>query len=161
MKAGTRGLALTEVCASPSQLYDAVSDVRRMGEWSPEGQRCEWIDGAVGPAVGARFKGRNRRGIIRWSTTPRVLVADAGQEFTFVTGHRGRDMTKWTYRFDPVVNGTTVTESFEMLRDMPWYYRFADRYLMGVKDRTADLVSNMEATLQRLKTATEDLDRSR
>ena len=88
-------------------------------------------------------------------------MADAGQEFTFVTGHRGKDMTKWTYRFDPVVNGTTVTESFEMVRDMPWYYRFADRYLMGVKDRTADLVSNMEATLQRLKTATEeDLDRS-
>ena len=87
-------------------------------------------------------------------------MADAGQEFTFVTGHRGRDMTKWTYRFDPVVNGTTVTESFEMVRDMPWYYRFADRYLMGVKDRKADLVWNMEATLQRLKTATEDLDRS-
>jgi hypothetical protein len=87
-------------------------------------------------------------------------VATAGQEFAFVTGHRGRDMTKWTYRFEPVVNGTSVTESFEMLSDMPWYYRFADRYLMGVKDRTADLVSNMEATLQRLKTVTEHLDRS-
>ena len=161
MKAGTRGQAITEVCASPSVLYDAVSDVRRMGEWSPECQRCEWIDGAVGPAVGARFKGRNRRGIIRWSTTPRVVVADMEREFAFVTSHRGRDMTKWTYRFDPAVDGTTVTESFEMLRDMPWYYRFADQYLMGVKDRTADLVSNMEATLQRLKTATEDLDRSR
>ena len=160
MKAGTRGLVSTEVSASPSQLYDAVSDVRRMGEWSPECQRCEWIDGAVGPAVGARFKGSNRRGVVRWSTTPRVVVADIGREFAFVTGHRGRDMTKWTYRFDPVVYGTTVTESFEMLSDMPWYYRFADRYLMGVKDRTADLVSNMGATLQRLKTATEHLDRS-
>jgi len=160
VKAGTRGQASTEVRASPSQLYDAVSDVRRMGEWSPECQRCEWIDGAVGPAVGARFKGSNRRGVVRWSTTPRVVVADIGREFAFVTGHRGRDMTKWTYRFDPVVYGTTVTESFEMLSDMPWYYRFADRYLMGVRDRTADLVSNMEATLQRLKTATEHLDRS-
>ena len=70
-------------------------------------------------------------------------------------------MTKWSYRFAPIANGTTVTESFEMLRAMPWYYRFADRYLMGVKDRKADLVSNMEATLERLKTATEDLDRSR
>ena len=47
-----------------------------------------------------------------------------------------------------------------MLSDMPWYYRFADRYLMGVRDRAADLVSNMEATLEHLKTATEDLDRS-
>jgi len=160
VKAGTRGLASIEVRASPSQLYDAVSDVRRIGEWSPECQRCEWIDGAVGPAVGARFKGSNRRGIVRWSTTPRVVVADTGQEFGFVTGHRGRDMTKWTYRFDPVVDGTNVTESFEMLRDMPWYYRFADRYLMGVKDRRADLVSNMEATLQHLRAATEDLDGS-
>jgi hypothetical protein len=160
VKAGTRGLASIEVRVSPSQLYDAVADVRRMGEWSPECQRCEWIDGASGPAVGARFKGSNRRGVVRWSTTPRVVVADIGREFAFVTGHRGRDMTKWTYRFNPVVNGTTVTESFEMLSDMPWYYRFADRYLMGVKDRTADLVSNMEATLQRLKTATEHLDRS-
>jgi len=159
VKAGTRGQARAAVRASPSELYEAVSDVRRMGEWSPECQRCEWIDGAAGPAVGARFRGSNRRGIIRWSTTPRVLVANAGQEFAFVTGHRGRDMTKWTYRFDPVVDGTTVTESFEMLCDMPWYYRFADRYLMGVKDRSADLIANMEATLQRLKTATEDLDR--
>jgi hypothetical protein len=81
-----------------------------------------------------------------------------GREFAFVTGHRGRDMTKWTYRFDPVVGGTNVAESFEMLRDMPWYYRIADRYLMGIKDRRADLVSNMEVTLQRLRAATEDPD---
>jgi hypothetical protein len=64
-------------------------------------------------------------------------------------------MTKWTYRFEPVVGGTNVTESFEMLRDMPWYYRIADRFLMGIRDRNADLVSNMEATLQRLREATE------
>jgi hypothetical protein len=31
---------------------------------------------------------------------------------------------------------------------------------MGIKDRRADLVSNMEATLQRLRAATEDLDGS-
>jgi len=71
-----------------------------MGEWSPERQRFEWTDGAVGPAVGARFKGSNRRGVVRWSTTPRVVVADTDQEFAFVTRHGGRDMTQWTYRFD-------------------------------------------------------------
>ena len=160
MKAGTQGRTSTEVRASPSVLYTAVSDVRRMGDWSPECQRCEWIGGADGPAVGARFKGTNRRGVARWSTTPRVVVADPGREFAFVTGHRGRDMTKWTYHFETVVGGTEVTESFEMLYDMPWYFRFADRFLMGVKDRKADLVTNMEATLQHLKGATEDPDDS-
>jgi hypothetical protein len=158
VKAGTQGRATTEVRASPSVLYDAVSDVRRMGEWSPECQCCEWIGGAVGPTVGARFKGSNRRGFARWSTKPRVVVADPGREFAFVTGHRGRDMTKWTYHFESVAGGTDVTESFELLCDMPWHFRFADRFIMGVKDRKADLVSGMEATLQRLKTAIEGLD---
>ena len=155
MKAGTRGQASIEVRVPPSVLFDIVSDVRHMGEWSPECKHCEWIDGAVGPTVGARFKGSNRRGLVRWSTKPRVVVADLGQEFAFVTSHRGRDMTKWTYRFELAVGGTNVTESFEMLHDMPWYYSIADRFLMGVKDRKADLVSNMEATLQRLRAATE------
>ena len=137
-------------------LYDLVSDVPRMGDWSPECRRCEWIDGATGPAVGARFKGSNQRGLARWSTKPRVVSADPGREFAFVTGHLGRDMTKWTYRFTPASDATTVTESFEMLRAMPWYFRLADRLLMGVTDREADLTTNMTETLQRLKTAKEE-----
>ncbi len=156
MKAGTYAEVSADIHASAASLYEVVSDVRRMGEWSPECRRCEWIDGAAGPAVGARFKGTNRRGMARWSTTPRVVVAEAGHEFTFVTGHLGRDMTRWSYRFEPASDHTTVTESFEMLRDMPWYFRVADRLMMGVKDRRTDLEVNMGETLRRLKVATED-----
>jgi hypothetical protein len=156
VKAGTYAQASIDVGASPTALYDVVSDVRRMGEWSPECRRCEWIDGASGPAVGARFKGTNQRGVARWSTKPRVVVADPAREFAFVTGHRGRDMTRWSYRFEPAVDHTNVTESFEVLRDMPWYFRLADRLLMGVKDREADLEKNMQETLRRLRAATEN-----
>jgi hypothetical protein len=155
VKAGTRGEASIEVDASPATLYEVVSDVRRMGEWSPECKRCEWVGGATGPAVGAQFKGSNQRGVARWSTKPRVVVADPGREFAFVATHLGRDMTKWSYRFDPVGEHTKVTESFEMMRDMPWYFRVADRLLMGIDDRRADLVTGMQETLQRLKAATE------
>lgn len=155
MKAGTKGQATTHVNAQPEKVYDLVSDVRRMGEWSPETQRAEWIDGATGPAVGARFKGTNKHGPARWSTKPRVVVADEGREFAFVTAHRGKDMTKWSYRFEPAGDGTTVTESFEMLVDVPWYFTASERWLMGVKDRKADLEANMGLTLQRLKVAAE------
>jgi len=161
VRAGTKGEAITQVRASPRLLYEAVSDVKRMGEWSPECQHCEWIGGATGPVIGAQFKGSNRRGLARWSTKPRVVVADPGREFAFVTGHRGRDMTKWSYRFEPVVDGTQVTESFEMLRDMPSYFRLADRLLMGVNDRQADLVKGMGETLERLKIAIENQDVAR
>jgi len=155
VKAGSQGQASTHVAAPAAELYDLVSDVQRMGEWSPECRSCEWIDGATGPVVGARFKGTNRRGAARWSTKPTVRVAEQGHEFAFVTGHLGHDMTRWTYRFEAIADGTEVTESFEMLRDMPWYFRLADRLLMGVTDREADLKTNLEETLQRLKRVAE------
>src|SRR5258706_1140585 len=120
MKRGTTGQATTYIDASPEKVYGLISDVTRMGEWSPECERCEWLDGATGPAVGARFKGSNAHGLARWSTKTKVVAAEPGREFGFVTTHRGRDMTKWSYRFEPSSDGTTVTETFEMLADMPW-----------------------------------------
>ena len=65
-------------------------------------------------------------------------------------------MTKWSYRFEPAPNGTVVSESFEMLRDLPWYFKLTERFVMGVKDRPADLEKNMAETLQRLKAAAEN-----
>jgi len=154
VKKGTIGRADVDVDASPAALYDLVSDVTRMGEWSPECRRCVWLDGATGPAVDARFKGSNQRGVFRWSTKPRVVVADAGREFAFVTTYLGSDMTKWTYRFEAAPNGARVTESFEMMRDMPLIFRVTDR-LMGVKDRKADLEAGMGETLRHFKAAAE------
>jgi Polyketide cyclase / dehydrase and lipid transport len=156
VKAGAQGHASIDVDVPPAALYEIVADVTRMGEWSPECRRCEWIGGATGPTVGARFKGSNRRGIARWSTKPRVVVADPGREFAFVTAHLGRDITRWSYRFESTPRSTRTTETFEMLRDMPWYFRLVDLVLMGVKDRKADLEANMTETLERLKAAAED-----
>ena len=105
--------------------------------------------------MGARFKGTNRRGVARWSTTPTVEVADPGREFAFLIRHLGHDATRWTYRFEALADGTEVTESFETLQDLPWYFRLADRLLMGVTDRQADLETNLQETLRRLKAVAE------
>ena len=91
----TEDSAETVVDAAPERLYDLVADLPRMGEWSPECQRVEWEDGADGPAVGATFVGHNKggpRGLMKWSRRGRVLVAEPGREFSFVTeegGHEG------------------------------------------------------------------------
>jgi hypothetical protein len=152
---GTIGQARMHIDAKPSELYDLVTDVTRMGEWSPECVRGVWLDGATGPAVGARFRGSNRRGVARWSTKPTVVVAEPGKEFSFVVTHLGRDMTKWTYRFAEADGGTDMTESFEMLASLPFYFRLSDRLLMGVKDRKADLEQGMSETLDRIRAVAE------
>ena len=151
MQKGTSAEADVHIDAPPEIVYGVVSDVTRMGEWSPETVKCEWLDGAVGPAVGARFKGTNKRGFMRWSTKPTVVGADPAREFAFEVDIDVR----WTYRFDADGTGTRLTESFEMLRDLRWYYAAAERWLMRVKDRRADLERGMTVTLERIKRAVE------
>lgn len=155
MKKGTRGEARVHVAVPPETLYDMVSDVTRMGEWSPETVTCTWIDGATGPAVGARFKGTNKRGIFRWSTKPVVVAAERGREFAFVTKSIGPS-TKWSYTFEPTPDGgTDLVESFEMLDDVSARLLFIERTFMKIEDRKADLELGMQRTLHRIKAVAE------
>ncbi len=157
MERGTRGEAAVRVDAAPEALYDLVTDVTRMGEWSPENVGGRWLDGAVGPGVGARFRGRNRRGVMRWTNTCRVTEAERGRVFTFVAPDvLGRPNTRWSYRFEPSGTGTEVTESFEMLRAMPGYVELFERIVIGVPDRRADLQRNLRTSLDRIKVTAED-----
>jgi hypothetical protein len=72
-----------------------------------------------------------------------------------VTTWLGKDNTRWSYELEPDGSGTRVTESFETLVDVPWYFVASERWLMRIKDRKADLEANMATTLERLKTAVE------
>src|SRR5713226_7877219 len=63
--------------SSADCIYDLVSDMPRMGQWSNECARVEWTNGATAAAPDATFIGHNRtgpRGFIRWSRAGRVLV---------------------------------------------------------------------------------------
>jgi polyketide cyclase/dehydrase/lipid transport protein len=99
------------ITRSPADLYDMVSDVTRMGEWSPVCKACWWDDGQ-GPSVGAWFTGRNElAGRDPWETRSQVVAAVPGKEFAFVVGGA---WTRWGYTFTPAADGTLVTESWEM-----------------------------------------------
>src|SRR5688572_8908845 len=78
--------------APPERIYEIVTDIAQMGRLSPECTGGKWLDGATGPAVGARFKGSNKRGWARWSTTNEVVAAEPGAAFSFETQQSG---TRW------------------------------------------------------------------
>jgi uncharacterized protein YndB with AHSA1/START domain len=147
---GVEGQATIHIQAPPEKVYGLVTDVTRMGEWSPECRRAEWVGDATGPAVGAQFKGHNKLGIIRWSTTPTVKVADPGREFTFETGKPGKEQTRWTYRFTPKEGGTELTESFEALT-----YGAFQKLTAKPAKRAAKLTGDIEQTLERIKQTAE------
>jgi hypothetical protein len=141
---------VTERIAAPAAtLWELVSDVTRMGQWSPETRRASWVRGADRPAVGARFRGYNRRGVLqRWATTPRVTVCEPAREFTFVLGVGRQEFVVWRYRFEPVDGGTDVTESFTVRG-------YALYGLLRPRRRERQLVDGMRTTLRELKRVAE------
>jgi hypothetical protein len=158
MRKGTSGSATVTVQAAPELVYDVVSDVRRTPEWSPECVGARWVGGATGPEVGARFEGRNRHGAIRWRTRPKVVVADRPGEFAFVMGLPGFGaLTRWTYRIEEggAAGTSEVTESFEMLRDLPKVLDLFERLVLRIPDRQQDLQANIETSLERLRRVVE------
>ena len=139
--------------ATPERVYEMVADLPRMGQWSPECQRVEWLDGATGPAEGATFIGYNRGGpgdLLKWSRRGRVLTAECGREFTFVTEEGGKEGVVWRYRFEPVESGTRVTESYEVRR-IPVWARIVD----VPTNRCRELREALQHTLNQLKSAAE------
>ena len=138
--------------APPELVWDMVSDVTRMGQWSPETQSAAWTSGS-GPALGATFAGKNRRGWVRWTGRCEVTAAERGRDFTFV--RRGPDNgTTWSYVMESEGGGTKLTESFNQARLPALPVRLVGRVLFGA-DRQRLLEDSVRTTLARIKSAAE------
>ena len=99
--------------ANPEAVWALVSDVTQIGRYSPETFEAEWLDGATGPAVGARFRGhvkRNGIGPVYW-TTCSVTECEPGRAFTFGVGAPGKAMNTWSYRIEPTAGAGPTSPS--------------------------------------------------
>lgn len=148
----TRGVT-QDVDAPVEQVWEMVSDLTRMGEWSPENRGGQWLSGTPGQ-VGARFKGRNKRGRVAWSTTCEVIASEPGRVFAFVVGSPDRPSATWRYELDPLPGSRTrVRESFLLPGPAGRLERLVTRLTLGVTDREADLEDSVRHTLSSLAEA--------
>src|SRR5579871_321125 len=99
-----RGSVTVQMAAPADRIWDLLSDVTRVGEFSLETFEAQWLDGASGPATGARFRGhvrRNGRGPVYW-TVCTVAACVPGREFAFtVAGPGGKTVNTWRYQLEP------------------------------------------------------------
>src|SRR4051794_6006011 len=142
-----------DIDAPPERVYDLVADLPNMGEWSPENTGGSWLDGVTEARVGARFRGWNRRGPLRWYTTCTITQAERGRVLEWTNDAAGMSIARWRYEFRPNGTGTTVVESTEDRRNRA--LKMASPVAMGIRDRAAHNMAGMRQTLQRLKAAAE------
>jgi uncharacterized protein YndB with AHSA1/START domain len=150
---GSRIEISREIGASPTEVYAAISDVTRMGEWSEECYACEWHDGFDKAVVGATFEGHNRYGEHEWSTQGKVIEAVQGRAFAFECSMYDFHYSTWGYLISPSESGCTVTEWTEDLR--PESVLEFSKGLSGIDDREGRNRDTMSLTLERLAGAVE------
>jgi Polyketide cyclase / dehydrase and lipid transport len=147
------GSVTVSMAAPADKIWNLIADVRNTGRFSPEVIEAEWLDGATGPALGARFRGhvrRNEIGPVYW-TTCRVSACEPGREFGFEVLVGDRPANNWHYRLTPTDGGTDVTESFR-LDDNILLKLYS---VLGGQLRRRRNIRDMRKTLERIKAVVE------
>jgi iron-sulfur cluster repair protein YtfE (RIC family) len=132
------------VAADIDEVWDVVRDVTRVGEWSHECVGAAWMAGAHAAVPGARFRGRNRSGVLRWGRVCEVVSADP-YELVWVTVPTARypDSSEWRITLTKVDGGTEIAQQFRVLRAPKVLAVLYALLIPGHRDRTAALLADL------------------
>jgi Polyketide cyclase / dehydrase and lipid transport len=139
--------------AEPLHVWELVSDITKMGTYSPEVFEAEWLDGATGPAVGARYRGHVKRNEIgpKYWTKCEITECVPGEVFEFAVMINGKASNTWRYEFAASDGGTDATESFRLPDNLlSKIWRPLGGFLRENRNRR-----DMLRTLERVKAAAE------
>src|SRR5215470_2336691 len=135
--------------APPGAVWQIVADVTRTGQWSHECRRVRWLGPAAAPAPGARFRGSNRSGWLRWRRVCEILTADPPRELAWRTLSTPLypDSTEWHILIQPAGPGTRIAESYQVVRLPP---AWLDRLMALVNPSHIDRATALDSDLRRL-----------
>ncbi len=136
------------VSAGPEVLYRLITDLPTLAELAEETYSMRWTNGDSAHP-GAVFRGSNRNGSHKWTTTCTVTDAEPGRVFAWNVSSGPVPVAHWRYEIAGGSGECRVTES--MWDHRPGWLRRIARLLTGVPDRAAANVEHIDVTLQRLK----------
>ena len=141
------------VAADTMTVWGLVSDITRMGEWSPECFKAMWLTPTRGK--GSVFLGLNKdRGLI-WPSPATVTESDPGKSFAF----RAASGVTWRYQFAPEGRGTRLVEERINAGEFRWVKAGYRLFLGGYDRRLNVLREGMRTTVDRIKRAAEQNSR--
>lgn len=88
-------------------VWDLVSDINLSARFQDEFRGAEWLDD--GPALGARFVGRNELGSRAWETTSTIVGFDPPRLFRWAVNDVDDPAATWTFRLGERAGGTRLT----------------------------------------------------
>jgi len=142
------------IAAAPESVWPLVSDINGPAAFSAEFQGAEWLDD--GPALGARFRGRNRHQVVgEWTVTCTITAFEEPRVFEWTVGDITFRSARWRFDLEPEAGGTRLRFSAEMGPGpsglTPAIERMPDREEDIVARRLGEWTANMQATVDGYK----------
>jgi hypothetical protein len=145
------------IAATPWAVWPLVSDIQVPARFSSEFQGAEWLDGAPGPSLGARFKGRNyhpARG--EWETTSTICEYQPERQFGWSVGSPEFPAARWRFILEPQAVGETRLTHWVQLGPGPSGISYViesvpDKESRILRRRLAEHRANMQATIAGIK----------
>jgi hypothetical protein len=134
--------------AACDTVYRLITDLPTLASLAEENEAMEWRKGDR-VSCGAIFRGRNRNGSHRWTTTCTVTDAEPGRVFAFDVRYAVLPIARWRYDIVPADDGCRVTERTWDRR--PGWFSKTAWVGTGVRDRDAANAEHIRLTLARLK----------
>jgi len=132
------------VAADIDAVWDVVGDPTRVGEWSHECVDAEWVGDATEARPGARFRGRNKQGLIRWGRLCEVVSAELYElVWRTVPTKLTPDSTEWALRLARVEGGTSIEQTYRLVKGTKLEVVYAT-ILPAHRDRTDALRRDLE-----------------
>jgi len=147
-KTPQHGGAEVVTTAPPEAVWAVLTDVTRVGEWSHECRSVTWAGEKRG-GVGARFRGRNTSGRVRWSRACTVVTWEPERELAYRTsgGVAFADSTEWRFTLTPADGGgTVIRQSYQVVSLRVW----ADRVIWALIPAHHDRLAALQDDLGRL-----------
>ncbi|MFD4182103.1 SRPBCC family protein [Rhodococcus sp. NPDC058514] len=142
--------ASIEIDAPPAAVWAVVSDLKRMGEWSPQCRRMH-VFGEV--THGTKTFNLNKKGLLVWPTTSKVVRFEPNKAIAWRVAE---NHTIWTYSLEATATGTRLTERREAPTGTTKLSSFlVDKFMGGTADFEVDMVKGMNTGLARIKSAAE------
>ncbi|MFT4087194.1 MAG: SRPBCC family protein [Gordonia sp. (in: high G+C Gram-positive bacteria)] len=141
-----------DIKATPEQVWAVISDLARMGEWSPQCKKMFILGGPV--KAGTSTVNINRRGPLFWPTHSKVVVFEPNKELAFRVAE---NRTVWSFKIAPSDDGVTVTESRTAVGGQTTKLSsvFVDKLLGGEQQFESELTAGIAETLGKIKRAAE------
>ncbi len=142
-----------EIAAPVAAVWDLVSDVRRVSEWSPQVTSTRLRAGFDACELGTQFTNRNKLGDLEWTTHAEIVRFEAEREIVFRVEE---NWALWSFTISDGDAGTVLTQRRETpdgISDLS--HELTDGFMGGQDAFTETLLAGMRETLEQIKAAAE------